>query len=497
MKYFSCRFLLIILPGVFLSVLSSAAAELPPPITASLVKLRVTYQRYDPSGPWKKEKAASRSGYACVLAGDRLLTTADIVKDSTLIKAEKKADWKYFPAEIEFIDYDLDLAVLAVEDPGFFDDLDPVELASPAKIDQPVRFLVFEDSKNIRAIPGKIVKVSVDSYYLGWEEYLFYGASVNFEDRGGGWSEPVFSRGELIGLTMSYNSSRQYAKIIPSLLIKHFLGSIGEDGYRGLPSPGFRGEGIQSPALREYLGLDPDQEGVYVQTVYPGGSADGVLRRGDVLLGIDGTAIDGEGYYDHPLWGKIGFSDLITRLYYPGDEAELSLLRDGLVLQKKLPLKRFRQKDYLIPVYNDGTPPDYLIVGGLVIQELSKDYLKRWGKNWSTAGNKKYLYYYWNYARRPSPDREKIVILNRVLPDEINVGYQMLEEDVIEEVNGKKISRIEDVAAALKEPLDGFHRIGFEDFDRKLILPADSLAAADRRIGEKYGIDRMRRIRKD
>jgi len=464
------------------------------PVKNVPVKLYVTYQETDYSSPWKKKKANSRLGYGCVLPDRKILTTADIVKDATMIKVEKNTEKKYYRGRIEVIDYDVDLAIVTVDDDSFFNDLNPVELEERVRIDQPVKFLVLEESEKIRAIPGEIVKVSVEKYYLSPDSFLTYGAAVNFEDRGGGWSEPVFSGGKLIGLTMSYNSKKQYATIIPTSIIKHFLDAIRPEGYIGFPYHGFIGAAVRDPEFKRYLHLPPGVEGIYIQSVFPDGSADGTLKEGDLLLSIDGFEIDGDGYYEDPFWGKLDCRDIFSRFHYPGDTIEVEFFRNGAVDRKKMRLKRFSRSDYLIPPYSCGSVTEYLIVGGLIIQELTADYLKEWGEKWGTKANKKYLYFYNYHSRSPEPGRERIVILNKILPDQINLGYQRMDELVVAEVNGRPVSRLEDVVEALEQPENVHHRFKFEEFGRELILPADTLSEADRRIGEQYGIGEMRRI---
>jgi len=456
------------------------------------VRLQVTYQENNYSSPWKQKKAGSRSGYGCVLSSGRILTTADIVKDSTMIKVEKPGWKKYYPGQVEVIDYDVDLAVVTVDDETFFDGMTPVEIDPRIRTDQPVKFMVMENSNKIRAIPGEIVKISVENYFLGPNKYLTYGAAVNFEDRGGGWSEPVFSDGKLIGITMSYSGKKQYAAIIPASIISRFLAADLPGGYIGFPHHGFVGAGVRDPVFREYLHLPPDSGGLYISSIYPDSSADGVLKRGDVLLSVDGFKIDVDGYYKDPDWGSVDCRDLFTRLHSPGEEIEVEIFRGGEKLQKKIKLSRLDRSDYLIPPYGSGEPLEYLIVGGLIFQELTADYLKEWGDNWQTKANKKFLYLYTYHAHYPEPGRRRIVILNKILPDRINLGYQGKADLVLAEVNGRPISVIGDVKEALNHPEGGFHRFTFEEFDQELILPVDSLPEADRRIGEQYGIEELR-----
>lgn len=479
--------LIVLIGTIYCPSLAQAGS---PSIPNSLVKLYITYQDYEASSPWKKKKNRSRSGYGCVLPSHKILTTADLIRNRTMIEVEKNTEKKYYLASVEVWDYDVDLAVLTVEDKGFFNDLTGVEMDDTVKIDQPVKFLVFEKSKEIRTIPGKIVKIAVDEYYLGWNNYLIYGSAVNFEGRGGGWSEPVFSRGKLIGLTMSYSAKNQYAEIIPASIIQRFLRAIKEDGYVGFPYHGFLGTVVRSPALKAYLGLPPGRQGLYIRAVFPGSTAAGVLKTGDMLLSVDGYQLDSDGYYQHPEWGKLVYSDRFSRYHCPGEVIKVEILRDGKIIPKEMVLKRFDQSDYLIPIYSYDAPPQYIIIGGLIIQELNLDYLKAWGEKWKDEGNKKYLYYYNYEARNPRPERKRLVILNKVLPDDINVGYQELGDLVISEVNGHPISRIQDVTEALRFPEGGFHKFTFEEYNRELVLPADKLEQADLRITKQYGISK-------
>ena len=483
--------MIIFLLGAIL--LSPAGAE-EKSLSSSLVKLNVTYQKYNAVTPWKKYDEKTRSGYGCVLPSHRILTTADIVKDNTLIKVKKSSSQEFFTARVEVIDYNADLATLRVEDISFFSDLTPVELGEPTHLDQAIKFLVFEESNQVREVPGTIVKISVENYFLGWEQYLLYGAAVNFEDRGGGWSEPVFTGGKLIGLNMNYNGKNQYAEIIPSPIIRHFLEGIGPNGYRGFPSPGLGWGKVINPDFRKYLGLPEGMEGIYIRVIAPNSFGSEALKVGDVLLSLDGHDLDSEGYYRSAEWGKLSFQDIISRLHYAGDPIELEILRQGKVIKRKAQLTIRPRKDYLIPVISSGTQPPYIVVGGLVIQELTIDYLKAWGKDWKNRANKKYLYYYNYEAQKPTPERRRLVVINKVLPDDVNIGYQGLRNVVIATVNGRPISRIEDVAEALKHPLEKYHRFTLEEYRRRLVLAEEELPAADRRIARQYGIDKLANI---
>ena len=97
--------------------------------------------------------------------------------------------------------------------------------------------------------------------------------------------------------------------------------------------------------------------------------------------------------------------------------------------------------------------------------------------------------YYYNEQRADSRTAS-LVFLSQVLPDMYNLGYQEFRFLVLDEVNGRKIAKLQDLKAALEQPKDGFHQIQFVQSDslRRIVLSADDIEAATRRVLETYGI---------
>ena len=100
-----------------------------------VVAVRVTRQLWDEYRPWIKQNAEVRIGAAVVLENGLLLTEANIVHDANLIQVEKHGNSVRFTARLVHVDPEIDLALLTVDDPEFFDDLVPVTIAdtSPAQ----------------------------------------------------------------------------------------------------------------------------------------------------------------------------------------------------------------------------------------------------------------------------------------------------------------------------------------------------------------------------
>ena len=51
-------------------------------------------------------------------------------------------------------------------------------------------------------------------------------------------------------------------------------------------------------------------------------------------------------------------------------------------MQLNVTLEHRDTKDYVSPPHNLDQPPRYYVLGGLIFQELSRQYLKEWGPNW-------------------------------------------------------------------------------------------------------------------
>ena len=454
----------------------------------SVVKIRVSNQSYNAINPWKKNDFRKKSGYGCVLNKQRILTTADVVANHILIEVEKAGSSTKVPANLLAVDYDANLAVLSVNDKEFFQDLQPVEFMKKLPLKGPAEAIIFEHSNEVRSVPGKISRVSVVKYKYGWNKFPGMEITINFQGKGGGWGEPVFVSGKLLGITWFYGKN-QVAGIIPYTVIEHFLIDLEDGEYNGFVHPGFKFWKLEDSALRSYLSMPSDKTGIYITRIIPGGSAYDILKRGDVLLSLDGVLIDNDGYYLDKDLGRQPFLLLLTDKR-PGDKMEAEILREGQVKKVVLVLKRFMSGEGLIPMITIDKQPDYCIEGGLIIQELTLDYLKSWGEDWQKRANTEFLFYYINEREFSKPDKKKLVILNRVLPDKANLGYQDLSNKIIVEVNDRSIASLEDVPEAMKYPVNGLHSFRFKN-GVLLVLKDSDLQETNNRIKKKYFINKL------
>src|SRR5262249_16463242 len=133
-------------------------------------------------------------------------------------------------------------------------------------------------------------------------------------------------------------------------------------------------------------------------------------------------------------------------------------------------------------------------VGGLIFQELSRQYLKEWGPNWQREAPQR-LVYFDHFQSELFPERNRrIVILSQVLPANSTIGYDELAYLTVTKVNGKEIKSLGDLAEAVKQPINGFIKIETEEDPKQIELDAAEVTADAPNLQENYGISSLNRL---
>jgi hypothetical protein len=86
-----------------------------------------------------------------------------------------------------------------------------------------------------------------------------------------------------------------------------------------------------------------------------------------------------------------------------------------------------------------------------VFTVLSVDLAYSWGNRWWEKAPLDLVYYAIGTGRLNRKERKEIVILLNVLPDDINVGYHEISNEVIETVNGRDIRSFKDFVSRVHE----------------------------------------------
>ena len=207
------------------------------------------------------------------------------------------ADRREFPATVLLDDPRSDLAVLKIDTKGerlpvlAIDDQEQLEvgdlvlaLGNPFGVGQTVT----------NGIVSALARTDVGAAEFG--SYIQTDASINPGNSGG---PLVDMDGDLIGINTFIisrsGSSSGVGFAIPAAVVKQVVGTALGGGHSVVrPWLGVKGQPVTGEIAKS-LGL-PAPRGVVISDVYPNGSAQRAgLREGDVILSIDGQAVNDEG----------------------------------------------------------------------------------------------------------------------------------------------------------------------------------------------------------
>ncbi|HEU0208913.1 MAG TPA: PDZ domain-containing protein [Candidatus Udaeobacter sp.] len=489
--------------SLVLAVVSGAVAKKQPaiPTTArqpkqiALVRVNVTGQSYDYFRPWQKKAPFSKRALGAVLPKGRVLVTADLVTNQNYVELERAESGEKTAANVRVIDYEANLALLEPTEKNFLDGITPLEITSDTVVGDRLAAWQLEPTGALLATEGLVTTIQMMPYPADVGQFLTYRVSIPMQYRENSYTVPLVKNNKLAGLLLRYDSRSQLLDAIPAPVITHFLREADTQNYRGFPSAGFSFFPTRDPALRDFAGEKGKRGGVYVTSVEDGTPAlKAGLKTGDVVTAVGSHDVDDNGNYVDPLYGKIAFTNLLTAHAYTGDTVPFHIDRDGKPMQLNLTLEHRDANDYVSPPYSLDQPPHYYVLGGMIFQELSRQYLKEWGPNWEREAPQR-LVYLDHFQSELFPDRnQRVVILSQVLPANSTIGYDDLAYLTVKKVNGKEIKSLGDLAEAVKHPVEGFIKIETEEDPKQIELDASQVAAEAPTLQENYGISSLQRL---
>jgi S1-C subfamily serine protease len=478
---------LVVLLSFCLGLKASGAVAASP--EAQIVKLFITKAEVDRVSPWQLEEVSQQSALGVLIEGGRILTTALAVANGTLLEMQVFGAQQRYELELEFADYEVNLALLKPRNPGdALKGLVPISLGEDLEIDDQVDIYRARDLYQLTKMQGRLQEVgvytAVTSYY-GLVAYL-----IKIQQTGLGWAEPVMRGGKLVAISSGQDAN--FAHAIPVDVLRHFVSDSHGPSYRGFPSIGLQLTPLIDSNLRRMLKADGVAHGMRVAAVFPSSPFFEKIMKDDVLVEIDGTPLSEHGYFQHPKWGKVYLKHLITRKF-SGESLKLKVLRNGQPVEAEATLPRFVSNDFPVVGYRPDRTEPHLIFGGLLFQELSQDFLKQWGKNWRASAPIDLVYALDNLNFPEKVAGRRIIFLSRVLPDQFNRGYDKLRYNTVTSINDREVFSIEDVREAFQFPLiasgQQFARIKLALEGGEVILSYAKLNAAHQRLAKTNGIN--------
>ena len=187
---------------VTLVIVANALAQVPKgvEIRKSLVRITATSQEPDYKVPWNPGVMSVGVGAGFVIDGDRIMTNAHVVSNARFIVVEREDDPQHYPATVQFIGHDCDLAVLRVLDKGFFQNTRPLTPGGIPAIESPVSVYGYPiGGERLSVTRGIISRIDFQTYtHSGIDSHLAVqiDAAINPGNSGG----PVMQDGKVVGV---------------------------------------------------------------------------------------------------------------------------------------------------------------------------------------------------------------------------------------------------------------------------------------------------------
>ena len=449
----------------------------------SVVKVYTTTQSPDYDAPWMAGAPSSATGSGVVIGENLVLTGAHVVANATFVQIQKLNEPTKSVAQVVSVSHDLDLALLKANSPEYLDDVEAAKIGQLPNIQQRVSVIGYPvGGEEVSLTEGVVSRIEVQEY--AHSQRLALAITVDAAINEGNSGGPVVDGDELIGIAFqTRDGAENIGEIVPTPLINHFLEAYHRQKSTALPALNVRTQRLENPIHRECYKLGRKDGGVLVVSVGSGGSCDGYLEVGDVVLKVDGLSVAENGTVLYRGRYRTRF-DVLLGDHHVDDTLHFEVLRNGQVAEVLVPLKAAQS---LVPGNQYDTMPSYLIFGGLVFQALTLDFLEVWEDWWQRAPRE--LVYLYNDGMA-TDQRQGIVICSQILSDEINVGYNDFIESVIESVNDVVVRNLQHFAKLL-DSTDGVVKLRTTQ-GGVIVFNASEARLADKNMIDRYRIPALR-----
>jgi len=300
-----------------------------------VVHIKVQLENQNYSG---RAQAVMASGSGVILSPDGYIVTNNHVVEKTALIQVVLTDKRTFTAKLVGRDPNTDLALIKID----ATDLSAVKLGNSdqVQVGQWVLAIGYPFSLNTTVTAGIIsakersigIIGNKDQASAPIEAFIQTDAAINPGNSGGAL---VNTAGELIGINAAIASQTGsytgYGFAIPINLAKKIVEDLRKFGVvkRGLLGVTFPSPATEDQVFKE-RGITPGSiNGVYITSVQQNSAAsEAGLQEGDIIQQIDDVVVN----------SSVELSERIAR-HHPGDQVDLSYLRNGKVLSGKATLK--------------------------------------------------------------------------------------------------------------------------------------------------------------
>lgn len=445
-------------------------------VKKALVKVYTSHQLFDYLSPWQYGQSANSTATGFIIDGERIITNAHAVLNSKFLQVRKEGDSKKYKAVVKFTSEEYDLALVEIEDKSFFKGTVPLKLGTLPEIQEKLTVYGYPlGGDKLSTTQGIVSRMEHNTYTLTNRKFLIgqTDAAINSGNSGG----PVVSKGKVVGVAFAgLNSADNIGYFIPVNILNNFLEDIKDGKYDGSPLLGVEWLELESPSHRRMLGIEDKTGGILIKKVFKNSPFEGVLQKNDVLMKLDNYPIEYDGTIEFRKNEKTDFSYVNQQKKY-GDNLSYEIIRDKKTKTGQVKLEKKDIKYTVVTEVTIETPPSYMVYGGLLFEPLTSNYMAGVIEKLGSVYDREELY----------KDYKELVVLVRVLPFDVNLGYTDAVNQIIVKVNGEKYKDFKDFAQKVKNVKSGF--IIFEnDNGDEIVLDVKEVEEQREALMQNYNI---------
>lgn len=458
-----------------------------------IVKVEVVNRNPDYETPWQGGNFGRGTGTGFLVAPGLFMTNAHVVANAEKVDISLFADARRIPAKVKFVAHDADLALLEIADTSAFEGIPCLEFSEEMpQLEDTVRAIGYPIGGNRLSVTRGIVSRIDTIAYAHPRNVAHLALQVDAAINPGNSGGPVLKGDKVVGVAFQgLLKANSTGYVIPMPVIRHFMQDVADGRYDGYVEMGAQFMPMENKAMRRHYGLPDNGLGCLVADIVKGGSCDGALQSGDVVMAVNGLPVDATAMIE--LEGvRVRLEELAERSF-AGDKVQFTILRDGEIQQTEATLAPLPSIRVLSHRYDEQ--PRYVVFGGLVFQPLDFNVVQ---EHQVPSGD--VMVELDRFTRGgESAVKEDLVLLTRTLPDEVNARFDDMGRGLVSKVNGVEVKGLAHLHSLLY-PAEGetcaeYTVIELTDAPRPLVIDNAAVEAANKRISERYNIQIPARLK--
>lgn len=477
----------VVLSALAVPALHAQTPSAPSNVYKSVLRIEVATQVPDYQTPWNSGRFGSGIGTGFLIGKNKILTNAHVVSNARRVLVTIHGSPVKYPAKVDFIAHDCDLALLSVEDFSDFETFPLFQLGDVPSLESQVRVIGYPiGGERLSVTRGVVSRIDFQPYsHTRTDNHLVIqiDAAINPGNSGG----PVVQDDKIVGVAFQgLRQADNTGYIIPTPVIRRFLKDVEDGQYDHYADLGVSEFPLYNPAMRKALGLPNDGKGVLITNVIPTSSSDGIMKAGDILMSLDGKPVDSAGMIT--IDGEnVNLNEIVERKY-AGDKVAVRFLREGSWNDVDIELKPLHWSRMYAIQYEQK--PRYLVFAGLVFQPLDTN-LFATAKFEDVTLRRLYTDYVPKGLFQKHGD---IVVLTRVESDPVTSLLGDYSGYAVEKINGTVVKDLKQAHELLHPATPPeFHVIELFGADRPIVIPSAMVEAANARMKEN-GIPKLENL---